>query len=542
MERILIQTKKVIFQKQQDILSSAIILSLMIIISRFFGLIRYRTLATFFTKEELDIFFASFRLPDFVFEMLITGALSAAFIPIFIKYKKNPEALRSNISSIINFIMGGLFIIMTISLVAAEPITRAMTPGFSEMQIQNVISLSRILIISQLPFLVLGNIMSGIAQANRIFIVTAIAPVVYNIGIILGTIFLSESFWIYGPVIGVVIGAFLFFIVQFPIVYIVNFDYQLHRFKRDILHEFSTLFVPRTLSVLTNQIDLTIDLMLSTLLGPGSYTIFFFSQHLQLFPVSFVGMAFGQAALPYVSNLYKENKLSAIRKLFVDSILQLFYVSVPLSFFFIFARTPIVRLVFGGRKFDWIGTNLTAFTLSVFAISIPMHTIFYFITRSFYATHDTKTPFIINFFSVFINLSLSFFFILVLKWPVWSLALAFSIAIIVNVLLLLIAFYRKIGGYNLVKLFKNSIKIYLTAFLASLGPYFVLKVFDELILDTARTINVFILLSIVFGLFGLAYLFFSWLFTVEEIYILGKLFMKVRALKKQIEEIYTEAG
>ena len=237
MERILIQTKKVIFQKQQDILSSAIILSLMIIISRFFGLIRYRTLATFFTKEELDIFFASFRLPDFVFEMLITGALSAAFIPIFIKYKKNPEALRSNISSIINFIMGGLFIIMTISLVAAEPITRAMTPGFSEMQIQNVISLSRILIISQLPFLVLGNIMSGIAQANRIFIVTAIAPVVYNIGIILGTIFLSESFWIYGPVIGVVIGAFLFFIVQFPIVYIVNFDYN---FKGDVNEESNT--------------------------------------------------------------------------------------------------------------------------------------------------------------------------------------------------------------------------------------------------------------------------------------------------------------
>ncbi|OGK39809.1 murein biosynthesis integral membrane protein MurJ [Candidatus Roizmanbacteria bacterium RIFCSPHIGHO2_12_FULL_44_10] len=542
MERILSRTKKIIFQKQRDILSSAIIISAMIVLSRVFGLIRYRTLATYFTKEELDIFFASFRLPDFVFEMLITGALSAAFIPIIIKYKKNPETLHKNVSSIINLIMISLFIVMAITFIAAEPIMRIITPGFSDAQLKNVIVLSRILIISQLPFLVLGNIVSGIAQANRMFMVTAIAPVVYNIGIILGAIFLSDHFWIYGPAIGVVIGAFLFFFVQFPVIYFLKFDYQINRFDRSTIKEFITLFIPRTLSVLTNQIDLTIDLTLATLLGPGSYTIFFFSQHLQLFPVSFVGMAFGQASLPYVSRLYKDNKLAAIRRLFVDSILQLFYISVPLAFFFIFARTPIVRIVFGGRKFDWIGTNLTAFTLSVFALSIPAHTIFYFITRSFYATHDTKTPFFINFFTVFINITLSYLFIFVFKWPVWALALSFSVAITINVIILMIAFYYKIGGYSLTKLFKNTIKIYLTAFLASLAPYFMLKVLDELIIDTARTINVFILLSAVFALFGICYLFFSWLFTVEEVYILGKLFSKIRELKRQIEEVSSEPG
>ncbi|OGK28700.1 murein biosynthesis integral membrane protein MurJ [Candidatus Roizmanbacteria bacterium RIFCSPHIGHO2_02_FULL_40_9] len=542
MENFFNNTKKLIFQRQKDILSSAIILSAMIIISRLFGFVRYRTFATYFTKEELDIFFAAFRIPDFVFEILITGALSSAFIPIFIKYKRNEETVEENISSIMNFIFIGMIIIMSVAFIAAEPISRIIAPGFSPEDIKQVAMLSRILILSQLPFLIAGNLLSGVAQANKIFFITAIAPVVYNVGIILGTIFFSHQYWLYGPAIGVTIGAFLFFLVQLPVMYIVHFSYKLRSFKRNILKEFITLFIPRMLSVLTNQIDLTIDLILATLRGPGSYTIFYFSQHLQLFPVSFVGMAFGQAALPYVSNLFKEEKFHAVRKLFVDSILQLLYLSIPLSIFFIFARTPIVRIVFGGRKFDWIGTNLTAMTVSIFALSVPIHSIFYFITRSFYACHDTKTPFIINFFSVAVNAVLSIIFIVFMELPVWSLALSFSISIVINVALLLRAFHKKIGGFDVFKLIKNSIKIYIAAFLASIGPYVMLKVFDPLVIDTARTINVFILMGIIFGAYCISYLFFSWLFTIEEIYILGRLFSQINEFKRRIEEVYTESG
>src|SRR3989344_6783550 len=155
MERLLQGTKKIFFQKQQDIFSSAIIISVMIVISRFFGLIRYRTFATFFTKEELDVFFAAFRLPDLVFEILITGALSAAFIPIYIKYKKDPKELHSNISSIINFVFVGLLIAIVLMIIAADPLMRIITPGFNEQQLEYVVFLSRILIVGQLPFLIM---------------------------------------------------------------------------------------------------------------------------------------------------------------------------------------------------------------------------------------------------------------------------------------------------------------------------------------------------------------------------------------------------
>lgn len=541
MNKILNKTKQIIFQKQKDILSSVLILSSMMILSRLLGLVRNRTFATFFGKEELDLLLAAHRIPDFVFEVLITGALSSAFIPMFIKYKKDKGELYENISTIINLLslLMGVFVI--IMFVFAGQIIPLITPGFTEAQNQDVINISRIFLISQLPFFIYGNILSGIAQAHKIFMLTALAPLLYTVGVIAGTIFLSESLWLYGPVVGTVAGAFLFFFVQIPILYITGFKFKLMSFNKKVIKEFFTLFLPRTFSVLTSQIEQTIDLSLATLVGSGSVTVVNFAQRLQLFPVAFVGMAFGQASLPYISSLYKERKLSAIRKLFVDSVLQLLYISVPLAFFFIFARTPLVRIAYGGKKFDWEATVLTAQTLSYFGLSVPFHSIFYFVTRSFYASHDTKTPLYINLFSISLNILLSVLFIIVWEYPVWSLGLSFSISITTNVFIHLIAYYKKVDGYDVSKLFRHGVKIYLAGFLASIPAYVVLKLFDQLIIDTTRTINVFGLLSISFAVFGIGYLFFSWLFNIEEIYLLGKLMTKISSFKRTIEEPFTES-
>jgi putative peptidoglycan lipid II flippase len=542
MDKLFSSTKKIIFTKQKDILSSALILAVMIVVSRFFGFIRFRTLATYFSKEELDLFFAAFRIPDFVFEILISGALTSAFIPLFIKYEKDKDELNRKVSSIINFIMVGLFIFVILAFIFADKFVPFLTPGFSKDKIDTIIILSRILLLSQLPFLVLGNILSGIAQANKTFIITAIAPILYNLGIILGTILFVNSLWIYAPIVGVIIGGFLFFIVQVPVAFVIGFKYRFFSFDKKTFKEFFTLFLPRVLTILTTQIDLTIDLILSSLLGAGSYTIFFFGQHLSLFPVSFIGMAFGQASLPYLSDLYKENKFQEIKKIFVNSLLQLLYIIVPISLFFIFARTPIVRLFYGGEKFDWEGTVLTALTLSYFAITIPLHTIFYFINRAFYATYDTKTPFLVNFFSVFINVIFSLLFVFVFKAPIWSLAISFSISITINVILLIAFFYRKIGGFDIVKLLLNTTKIYLISFISAFISYGLMKILDKLVLDTTRTINIAILLSSV-GFFFLAiYLFLSWLLNVEEVYVLSQLMVKMGEMKRKISETFTDTG
>ena len=131
------------------------------------------------------------------------------------------------------------------------------------------------------------------------------------------------------------------------------------------------------MTVLVHQVDATIDLTLTSLLGAGSYTVFYLAQHLQLLPVSVIGMAYGQASLPYLSELFQEKKIDQFKKIVADSILSLFFLTIPIASFFIFARTPLVRLFFGGQKFDWAATVQTAVALSYFALSLPVHSIYY---------------------------------------------------------------------------------------------------------------------------------------------------------------------
>ena len=147
---------------------------------------------------------------------------------------------------------------------------------------------------------------------------------------------------------------------------------------------------------------------------------------------------------------------------------------------------------------------MTASALSYFALSIPFHSIFYFITRAFYAAHDSKTPLFINLFSILLNICLSVLFVIYMKLPVWSLGISFSVAITLNVIIHFIAFYKKVGGYDVTRLLHHTAKIYIASFLSALPSYAVIKVFDQLIIDTSRSLNVFSLLLLACVVFSLS--------------------------------------
>lgn len=539
MNKILDKTKLFIFSKQTSMVSSAMILAIMIIISRIFGFFRYRALAGLFTKEELDIFLASFRIPDLVFEVLITGTLTSSFIPIFIKYQKNKEQLKENISSIINLIfvlMAGFIFIL---LLMMDWIVPLITPGFDKQKIDMIIYFSRLFLLGQLPFLIAGNFLTGIGQANKTFFLPALAPIFYNVAIIVAAIFLFSSFNLMAPVIGVIVGSILFFIIQLPLLLNSDFKYKLIIKKTAGLIEFFRVVVPRAFTVIVAQLDATIDLVLTTLLGAGSYTVFYFAQHLQLLPVSVIGMAFGQASLPYLTEVYQEKKYVEFKKIIIDSILNVFFLTIPIMSFFVFARTPLVRIFFGGEKFDWPATVQTAITLSYFSLSLPFHSIYYFLTRCFYAFLDTKTPFLIGVFSILFNTFLSIFLVVVLKMPVWALAGAFSVAISINTLLLFIFLIKKIQGFDLKFLILETAKIFAITFFSSVTVYYLMKLLDGLIFDTSYTINVFLLLLTGGIIYSFLYLFLAWIFDVKEFYLVGRILLRVREYKRKIVEIYT---
>lgn len=539
MKKIFKKTTGLIFSQQGGMFSSALILSLMIVISRIFGFIRYRILAGYFSSSELDIFFASFRIPDLVFEILITGAFTSAFIPIFIRYQKNKKELAENISSIFNLI-GFFFLILMVTGFFLMPIVLPMiTPGFTDEKNQQIIFFSQILLISQLPYLILGNFLTGLSQAKKIFFATSLAPIFYNLFIILTTVFFTNDFGLHAPIIGVIIGAFFFFLIQLPIYLRLDYIYlPIIKISQGV-KDFFRIIVPRLLTVIFTQIDATIDLTLSSLLGAGSYTIFYLAQHLQLLPVSVIGIAFGQASLPFLSELFEEKKIIELKKIIADSILNLFFFTFPIMGMFIFARTPIVRLFFGGQKFDWEATVSTAMTLSYFSFSLPFHSLYYFITRCFYALLDSKTPFIVGVISIIINTILSVLFTVYLRLPVWALAISFSISVIINVFILTFILSTRLNRLDEKFILIETLKITCATLISSIISYYLMHLLDGLIFDTSRTINVFfLLLTITFIHFSL-YLFSAWLINVKEIYLISRMLLKLKGFHKSLTEIYT---
>lgn len=539
MEKFFAKTKNVIFSKQGSIVSSALLLSVMIITSRLFGFIRYRTLAGFFTKEELDIFFASFRIPDLVFEILITGALTSTFIPIFIRYQNNKKELSESISTIINTIFLSLTFFIVVLSIFLDVLMPFIAPGYSKVKNEQIVYYSRLLLLGQLPFLVLGNFLTGIGQANKTFMLTAIAPVLYNVAIIVATIFFASKLFLLAPILGVIVGSFIFLLVQLPLLAHSDFTYAFVIKKTKGLIEFFRMMVPRAFTVIVAQIDATIDLTLTTFLGAGSYTVFYLAQHLQLLPVSVIGIAFGQASLPYLSEMHAQGKTEEFKNVVIQSILNLFFLTIPVMSFFVFARTPLVRLFFGGQKFDWGGTVLTALTLSYFSLSLPFHSIYYFLTRCFYALLDSRTPFYISVFSIALNTALSLLFIFVFHLPVWALAISFSASMIINVIFLFLILTRKLKQVSLEPFFKEVGKIVSATFISSVVSYYSMKLLDGLVFDTSRTLNVFFLLLTGTIIYTLLFLLLSWLLEVKEIYLVGRLILKAKEYQKKFVEIYT---
>lgn len=537
MQKIIQQTRKLFLSAQGGMFSSAIILSFMIIVSRIFGFMRYRILAGYFNKDELDIFFASFRIPDLVFELIITGAITSTLIPIFIKYSANEKERSQIISSIINIIFLVLTVLIVLILPFMEPIVSFITPGFRGDKLHTIVIFSQWLLVSQLPFLVLGNFLTGIAQARKQFLITTLPPIIYNLSVIIATVVLTPSIGLYAPILGVIGGALLFTIIQLPVVLdelkTYKFTIELHTGVND----FFRMIGPRILTIITAQIDATIDLTLTTLLGSGAYTIFYFAQHLQLLPVSVIGMSFGQASLPYLSELAEAKKQNELTKIVTESILNVFFMTMPIAMYFIFARTPLTRMFFGGEKFDWEGTVQTAFLLSYFAVSIPFHSVYYLLTRSFYALLDSKTPFFASTIGVITNTILSLVFILVLKMPVWALGVSFSVSMIVQDMILFVILHKKIG-FNLLQVTFSIMKISFAALISAPIPYILIKLMDNLLLDTTRTINIFLLLCISAVVYGLLYLFVSWFIGVQELYIISQLIGKAKQFQKKITEMY----
>jgi putative peptidoglycan lipid II flippase len=215
MNQILSKGKKFLFSAQSSVLSAATIIMFMIIASRILGLVRQRVLAHFFAPSELALFFAAFRLPDTIFEVLVFGTFSSAFIPVFTKsLKKGRRKAWQIAESVTNIglILFALFALVIILL--SSHLYGFIAPGFGSGEREKIVEIVNILIIGQ-GFFVISYVLTGVLESLRRFLVPALAPLFYNLGIILGTAILGPKMGLMGPAIGVLIGSASHFLIQF---------------------------------------------------------------------------------------------------------------------------------------------------------------------------------------------------------------------------------------------------------------------------------------------------------------------------------------
>lgn len=490
------------------------------LVSRFLGIFRDRILGSEFgLGETLDIYFAAFRIPDLIFNLIVLGALSAGFIPIFSQLiKKTTAKLNDNkeaweVANIIITILGfALILLSTLGIVFAPYLMNIIAPGFSPEQKEITASITRIMFLSPI-FLGISSILGGILQSFKRFFVYSLAPIVYNIGIIFGALFLTPHFGIHGLAYGVVIGAFLHMLIQVPTVFRLGFKPKLSfDYKNKNVVKIAIMMIPRTLSLAVGQFNLLVITVIASTLSVGSLAAFNYANNLQTFPVGIFGISFAIAAFPTLS-AYAFDKTKLIFN-FSATFRKILFFIVPSTVLLLTLRAQIIRVVFGAGQFDWEDTLLTMETFQFFIISLFAQATIPLLVRMFYVRHNSSTPFFIGLFSASVNVFLSFYFSKTMG--VAGLALAFSISNIVNFILLWVLLRLELGIMDEYKIMISTIKFSVSAIAAG----FVVQ-FSKLIIwpfiDMTKTLGVFSQGAFA-GIMGImVYIIFAYLLKSEEL-------------------------
>ena len=493
-----------IFNSQaKSINRAAGILAVASLISALLGLLRDRLLAgRFGAGEELDIYYAAFRIPDFISMVLVMGAISAAIIPIFSQYlAKSEKEAWQYFANLLNLFLFFLIIISIILIIFVPQILSLIAPGFSGSKKDLTVILTRIMFLSPV-LLGISNMISGVLRVFKRFMVASAAPIMYNLGIIFGIFFFVPRFGLKGLAWGVAFGAFLHLLIQLPILFKVGFlPRRIFQFSHPGFLKTMKLTFPRALGLAAVQINLVVITAIGSTLASGSIAVFNLANNLRQLPVTLVGVAFSTAAFPFLASYFSKNEKEKFAEEFLSIFKKVLFLMIPLSFLIFVLRAHIIRIILGTGKFAWVDTQLTAACLGIFSIGVLAYGLVLLISKTFYAMRNTKIPAIISLFAVIINISLAFLFIWLLSFEnyfqsalinfldlrgikensVIGLPLALSLAGIFQLFLLLFFLRRKIKSFKVKEILKPFVKILTASIFLAFSSWFLLKITANLI-------------------------------------------------------------
>jgi putative peptidoglycan lipid II flippase len=520
--RILKNGKELFLSRQSSILGAATILMATVATSRLLGLLRARLLAAYFTPEEAAVYFVAFRLPDMIYNLLIFGALAVAFIPVFsdVLTKEGKQKAFDFASQLLS---AGLLVFAAVSFIALlflRPISELIAIGFNSSEIELMTSLTRILFLSQLVFVVAG-LLTSLLQTFRHYLIPAIAGILYNLGIIIGIVTLTPFFGIYGPVYGVILGSLLYLLIQIPIAMSVGFRYKftLH-FWTPGVKRVLRLMGPRTMAIAGEQLRTTFNLSVSSSISTLSVTVYSFAQQLYLVPVGLFIATMAQATLPVLSTENALKQDDSFIKTLITSLHQVLFMVLPAAAILVVLRIPVVRLAFGASQFTWEATVLTGKTVAMLALGMMAEAVVVLFVRAFYALHDTRTPVKVTLLALAIDVVCSIVSVFVLKLPVWVLGLSSTIGGYISAILLFHLLNRRMKGLYSPHFYIPFLRMAVAAFVMAICLYVPIKLLDQLVFDTTRTVNLMILTGIAATCGVVMYLFLTWVFRVREAFMI----------------------
>jgi putative peptidoglycan lipid II flippase len=416
------------------------------VVSRLLGLVRNMViLSQFGTGREFEAYVAAVTVPDIIFQVLAGGAVGSAFIPVFKTYIARDSVddgwrlARTAMTVAVAITIPVAFVIALI----ARPLTDVLVPGFDAELKNETARLMRIMLVSPVLFAVSGFATSVLNSFQR-FALTALAPVAYNLSIILGAVLL-RPLGIEGVAIGVAAGALLHLLVQVPGLraqgMLLRPAFQIHH---PGLREIGRLMGPRMLGLGVVQVNLLVNVLLASLLISGSIGYLNVAWTLIMSPLV-LAMAVSTAVFPTLAEESALEHTESVRDLFLVALRMILFLTIPASVGLMVLAEPVIRLFFERGEFTALSTTMTAGALVFYSVGLAGHASVEIVDRVFYAVHDTRTPVTVAVGAFLLNIVLSLS-LMNTDLNYRGLALAHSLAALTEAVLLLWLLARRVGG------------------------------------------------------------------------------------------------
>jgi putative peptidoglycan lipid II flippase len=389
----------------------SVVLAVTTFASYLLGLARDHFFAqTFGASRALDAYNAAFLFPDLLFNILIAGGIAAAFVPILTELLHSDRSqAKEYVNSVITAATGTMLAAGVIIIIFAKPVSALVAPGFSPEDRLLVVKILRVLALSPI-FFAASNAIGAMLITKRRFLFYGLSPVVYNLGIIAGTLLLAPRYGIMGVVFGTLLGAILHLLARVG-------DAWWHGFRFNASFAFRTPEFRKTIRLMIPKMfGHPIELAtfwgftaIASTLATGSVAVISFARNFQSVPVSLVGITIATTSFPLLSGAASEKSRDKFWKILKNSFFLIFAMSFLAAIVIYIIREPLIRIFLGGGAFQSADVRRTAAVLGIFCLSIPTEALVHLLARAFYATKNTTIPVAVSILGIIISVPGGYF-------------------------------------------------------------------------------------------------------------------------------------